>query len=98
MVSIVASTSRSANSLAMCPSKSAPRSRDSFVLVADIGLSPFCESLVFITVFSFHRVHQTAWTPQNLQFVEQIRHALCEAPIGANDLAVYPSAVGASQK
>src|SRR5215472_12441630 len=44
MVSIVASTSKSANSLSMCPSKSPPRSAGSFGLAAGIGISAVCES------------------------------------------------------
>src|SRR5215471_273571 len=46
MVSIVASTSKSANSLAMCPSKSAPRSE--FEFAADMDLSPLGAFWIFI--------------------------------------------------
>src|SRR5215469_6655618 len=46
MVSIVASTSKSANSRAMCPSKSAPRSE--FEFAAGMDLSPLGPFLIFI--------------------------------------------------
>src|SRR5215813_4998354 len=52
MVSMVASTSCSANSLATWPSKSSLRLGDSWELVADLGNSAFAKSWIFITLLS----------------------------------------------
>ena len=48
MVSIVASTSKSTNSLAMCPSKSSPRSGNSLAFAPTLEIVPFSESWTFI--------------------------------------------------
>src|SRR5215472_16336908 len=71
MVSIVASTSRSANSLAMCASHSAPRSGTSFGKLWVWGISTFCESSIFIQLSPFYletaHLHFIGWRPRGLR-------------------------------
>src|SRR5215831_4353028 len=61
MVSMVASTSCSANSLATWPSKSALRLGDSWALVADLGNSALAKSWIFITLLSLDVAHPVGW-------------------------------------
>src|SRR5215469_9234851 len=71
MVSIVASTSRSANSLAMCASHIAPRSGTSFGKLWVLGISTFWESSIFIQLSPFYletaHLHFIGWRPRGLR-------------------------------
>src|SRR5215469_14208745 len=62
MVSIVASTSRSANSLAVCPSKIAPRSGTSAGAAAP-GTAPLFRILNCHKLFAFSSLSGNCWIP-----------------------------------